>query len=276
MKGESVMGEERILTEIKLWENELHDISNEFGSYYEDWMQESFERLPLKFKSKFEHFIEQWFLYTYTFLQSTTMQNDAIQRILQTARTYDDTIDTIEDLKELSIEKLTYLAEQQVARNRLYSFTQGGITGTGGWLLLGIDLPLIVTMNLRTVQLIGSSFGYNMNHPIEMLIALKVFHAGSLPKRMQYNSWNELKKSIEQQNSILEEKQIVKNEGWYEHIIKQIFKTIAIVSFKKKVIQGVPILSIGIGAVTNYRLARQISDFAKKFYQYRSITEKTN
>src|SRR5690606_14500789 len=104
MKGESVMGEERILTEIKLWENELHDISNEFGSYYEDWMQESFERLPLKFKSKFEHFIEQWFLYTYTFLQSTTMQNDAIQRILQTARTYDDTIDTIEDLKELSIE----------------------------------------------------------------------------------------------------------------------------------------------------------------------------
>lgn len=270
------MGEERILTEIKLWENELHDISNEFGSYYEDWMQESFERLPLKFKSNFEHFIEQWFLYTYTFLQSTTMQNDAIQRILQTARTYDDTIDTIEDLKELSIEKLTYLAEQQVARNRLYSFTQGGITGTGGWLLLGIDLPLIVTMNLRTVQLIGSSFGYNMNHPIEMLIALKVFHAGSLPKRMQYNSWNELKKSIEQQNSILEEKQIVKNEGWYEHIIKQIFKTIAIVSFKKKVIQGVPILSIGIGAVTNYRLARQISDFAKKFYQYRSITEKTN
>ena len=276
MKGESVMGEERILTEIKLWENELHDISNEFGSYYEDWMQESFERLPLKFKSKFEHFIEQWFLYTYTFLQSTTMQNDAIQRILQTARTYDDTIDTIEDLKELSIEKLTYLAEQQVARNRLYSFTQGGITGTGGWLLLGIDLPLIVTMNLRTVQLIGSSFGYNMNHPIEMLIALKVFHAGSLPKRMQYNSWNELKKSIEQQNSILEEKQIVKNEGWSEHIMKQIFKTIAIVSFKKKVIQGVPILSIGIGAVTNYRLARQISDFAKKFYQYRSITEKTN
>ncbi|MGM8215614.1 EcsC family protein [Bacillaceae bacterium W0354] len=271
------MGEERVLKEINKWEADLENyVTNDFESLYEMWVQNSFKQLPHFFQKRFYEFVDQWFLYTYTFIQSTNAQNEAKNRILQIARTYDETIETIEDLQRLSIDQLTYLADQQVAKNRVYSFTQGGITGTGGWLFLGVDLPLIVALNLRSVQLIGSCFGYNMNNPIEMVIALKVFHAGTLPKRMQYQAWIDLKKSTENLESVLSEERMLTDQSWFEQPLNQIFKTIAIVSFKKKLIQGIPLISVGIGAITNYRLAKQVTDLAKRFYQHRLINERNN
>ena len=145
------MGEERVLREIERWENEMSNYElNDFEKLYDEWMMQYFSKLPGPLKKNFFESIDQWFLYTYTFLQNTNSQTEATQRILQIARTYDENIERIEDLQELSIEKLTYLADQQVAKNRVYSFAQGGITGAGGFLLLAADLPLIVALNLRT------------------------------------------------------------------------------------------------------------------------------
>ena len=45
-------------------------------------------------------------------------------------------LQNIEDLRKLDIDQLQYIAMQQIARHRLYSFAQGGLAGTGGTLLL--------------------------------------------------------------------------------------------------------------------------------------------
>ncbi len=275
MGGDKLVGEERVLNEVFKWEKELRDyVTSDFEKLYDLSLDQSFKNLPQAYQDKFYDVIDQWFLYTYTFLQSTAMQNEAVNRVLQVARTYDETIEKVEDLRHLSIEKLTYLADQQIAKNRLYALTQGGLTGSGGFLFLSSDLPVMVALNLRTVQMVGTSFGYNMHHPAEMLLALKVFHAGMLPKRMQYEAWEKLKKNTEKSYSALLNEQNLTDQTWLEQPIQQIFKTIAILSLRKKKFQGIPLLSIGIGATVNYRLARNVTSLAKHFYQYRFIHDK--
>ena len=90
-------------------------------------------------------------------------------------------LEKIEDLKKLDIDQLQYIAEQQIARHRLYSFAQGGLAGTGGTLLLGTDIPAMAVINLRVVQLIAMTYGFEVNTPYEMMSSLKVFHTATLP-----------------------------------------------------------------------------------------------
>ncbi len=67
-----------------------------------------------------------WLFHLHAFIQSSQAQLDARNRILGTSRLFDESIEQLEDLKALSIDQLTYIAEQQTARHRLYSFVQGG------------------------------------------------------------------------------------------------------------------------------------------------------
>lgn len=95
------MGEERVLREIERWENEMSNYElNDFEKLYDEWMMQYFSKLPGPLKKNFFESIDQWFLYTYTFLQNTNSQTEATQRILQIARTYDENIERIEDLQE--------------------------------------------------------------------------------------------------------------------------------------------------------------------------------
>ena len=106
-------------------------------------------------------------------IQSSQSQLEARNRILGTSRLFDESIEQLEDLKALSIDQLTYIAEQQTARHRLYSFVQGGATGAGGLLLLTADFPVMIALNVKAVQLIATSFGHDVNKPYEMMLALK-------------------------------------------------------------------------------------------------------
>lgn len=268
------MGEERVRRSIQKWEKELESYHmNDFERMYEIWLDSMFSKVPNQYQERILNWADQWFLYTYTFLQGTNSQMASQERILQTARSFDEQIEEISDLKRLSIEQLTYLADQQLAKSRVYSFTQGGLTGTGGWMFLGLDFPLIMTLNLRSVQLIGNSFGYDMNNPIEMILALKVLHAGLMPKRFKFEAWEELKKELDSIDTIMEKEGGALDENWLEQPVNQLFKTLAIVMFRRKLVQGVPLISVGIGALSNYKLAKDVTLFAKNFYQHRYITE---
>ena len=84
-----------------------------------------------------------------------------------------------------------------MVKHRLYSFAQGGVSGSGGMVLLGGDLPAMAVINIRVVQLIAMTYGYEVNTPVEMMLALKVFHAGMMPKRLQGVAWGEFNRRNE-------------------------------------------------------------------------------
>ncbi|MYL29179.1 EcsC family protein [Halobacillus halophilus] len=272
------MADDRIRRELEVWLQQFRQYQpNDFENMYDQWMYQNFQNLDPGVRDKFFSKLDAWFFHTHAFLQGTSYQYEARERILTAGRIFSSNILHIQDMeKELTTDQLTYIAEQQMARGRLYSFAQGGLTGAGGWLFLGVDYPMMMLMNIRAIQLIGLTFGHEMNHPYEMMISLKVFHAATLPKRLKAEAWEDLIQEVgkKEHNYIVAGDDRLTDEGWLEQPLKHCFKSLFILMFRKKLVQGLPFISIAIGAYSNYHLTKRVTEFAMKFYQYRHLTSK--
>lgn len=271
--------EERVFKEIEEWESQLYQYEpTDFEMIYDKWLERSFQKLNPSIREKFFRNLDGFLFHMHAFIQGSQSQIDARQRIITEARVFNENIRYLEDLRDLPIGQLIYIADQHIAKHRFISFTQGGISGTGGLLLLGVDIPAMAIINLRAVQLIALTYGYDVNIPSEMMTSLRVFHIATLPKRLQASGWESLKDDVKSHlhryEYLYDRDDELTNESWMEQPIKQIMKTLLIVTFRKKLIQGIPLIGMAIGAGMNYQLSRQVTDFAHRFYQYRILLEK--
>ncbi|WP_079510054.1 EcsC family protein [Mesobacillus jeotgali] len=269
--------EQKVLDELNSWENSLYDYEpNDFELAYDRYLERSFSLLPLEVQERFFNLFDSWLFHLHSLIQGSQLQMDAKDRILSAGRVFKPELETIQDLRDLPIEQLEFIAKQHIARHRLYSFVQGGMSGSGGKLVLGADMPAMAVINLRIVQLVAMTYGFEVNTPFEMSVALKVFHTATMPSRMQSAGWEELKNDLEQAEDFYfyEGNDDLTDVTWLEQPIKQLFKGMAILMFRKKHIQGKPIISMAIGAGANYQLTRRVTDFAHKFYQMRYFKEK--
>ena len=270
--------EQKMYEDVQAWEKKLYLYeSTDLAVLYEKTIQNGFALLPDHIKEECSQVLDNMLFHLHAIIQGSQMQIDSRERILSSARIFDENVEVISDLKYLKVDQLKYIAQQQIGRHRLYSFSQGAITGMGGALSVASDLPAITFINLRLVQLIAMSYGYEVNTPKEMMISLKVFHAGTLPKRLQKFKLDELKESLMETDHLYfyNGEEAIVNYTWFEQPLKQIMKYIAISAFKKKKVQGLPIVSMCIGAGSNYMLTREVSEFAHHFYQYRYFKERS-
>ncbi|MCQ6274391.1 EcsC family protein [Bacillus sp. V3B] len=269
--------EKKIFHEISEWENKIYAYeSNDFQLVYDKYIEHSFQLLPLKKRQQFLSSLDNWLFHLHALIQGSELQIDAKERILASGRIFQDDIQTIEEMGSLTIDQLQYIAEQQIARHRLYSFAQGGMSGTGGTILLGADIPGMAVINLRVVQLIAMTYGIEVNTPYEMMTSLKVFNASTLPLRLQSQGWEELMNDLQHTSEryFYEGNEDLANTVWIDQLLKQGLKGLAIVIFRKKLIQGIPFISMAIGAGANYQLTRKVTDFAHKYYQMRFLLQK--
>ncbi|HZH60867.1 MAG TPA: EcsC family protein [Metabacillus sp.] len=272
--------EKAILDEIKVWEHELqNDVRTDFQRTFNRWLNRKMEDIPDQMKKMFYKKVDASLFNLHSVIQNSFIQHDAKKQILLSARALNENIKEISDLHLLSIDQLHYLADLQTSKHRLYSFFQGGITGTGGILLIGADIPLQTILNLRSIQMISMCYGYEINNPYEMMTSLKVYHASLMPKHLQYHQWNDLKEEVHLQNRMnyfYEGNEDLADVKSVEYLLKQIAKLSVLTLFKRKLIAGIPVVSMMIGAAGNYHATRQTTEFANKYYQYRLITETQN
>lgn len=266
--------EKKVLDELKEWELSLSDyVPNDLQLVYDKYLERTFSLLPEELQKQFFSNFDNWLFHLHSLIQGSQLQADAKGRILSAGRVFNPEMESIGEMKNLNLEQIQYIVDQQIARHRLYSFVQGGISGSGGNLVLGADIPAMAVINLRAVQLIAMAYGYEINTPFEMMTALKVFHAAMMPKRMQYSGWNELMEDLKQADEnefyFYDGKEELTDVTWIEQPINQIMKGIAIMMFRKKKLEGLPIISMGIGASANYQLTRKVTEFAHKYYQMR-------
>lgn len=268
--------EQAILQDIQNWEEQLLEQEpTDFHKMFDKWLHVMVAKLPEAKRRDFFAKADGWLFHLHAFIQSSQSQLDARNRILGTARLFDKSIEQLEDVKGLSIDQLTYIAEQQTARHRLYSLMQGGTTGVGGLLLLTADFPVMIALNIKAVQLIAASFGHDVNKPYEMMLALKVFHVALLPAHLQRYAWHNVLRELEHEDSFFYEgdEEVLQPES-IQVVLKQIVKTFSIYALRRKLFQGVPVLGIAIGSTVNYRLTRNVTEFANRFYQVRYVVEK--
>jgi hypothetical protein len=270
--------DKKVREELAEWENKLLSYQpNDFELTYEKYIEKAFALLPEEIQTQFFTLLDDWLFHLNALIQGSQFQLEAKDRILSTGRIFEPSIESIPDLRNLEIDQLNYIVKQQVARHRFYSFAQGGLAGTGGTILLGADLPAMAVINLRAVQLIAMSYGFEVNTPFEMMTSLKVFHIATLPPRLQMSGWQELKAELSDSDDYL----FVGNEkltdvSWIEQPIKQLFKAMAIVAFRRKFLQGIPLVSMAIGAGANYYLTRKVTEFAQHYYQMRYLLQKND
>ncbi|WP_409302164.1 EcsC family protein [Peribacillus sp. SCS-155] len=270
--------ESQVLGEIKKWEAKLNSYeSTDFTALYDKWLEQAFSLIPEENQRLFFSKLDNSLFHMQALIQGSQYQVDARTGIINTARVFHSDISSIADLRILTIDQLNYLTDQHIAKHRLYSLIQGGASGFGGIFLTGLDLSAIAVINVRVVQLIAMCYGFEVNTPFEMMMALKVFHIGMMPKRMQGAAWNELINETEKSSNeyFYEGKEELTNLSWLEQPFKQILKAAAISSFRKKTIQGMPVISMAIGAAANYNLTRSVSEVAKRYYQYRYLLNKS-
>lgn len=269
--------EKKVLAELRNWESLLAEYQpNDLELAYDRYLEGTFSLLPEGVQEQFFSLFDNWLFHLHSLIQGSQLQMDAKERILSAGRLFNADLDTIGDMKNLAIEEIQYIADQQIARHRMYSFIQGGLSGSGGNLVLGTDIPAMAVVNLRAVQLIAMSYGFEVNTPFEMMAALKVFHAAMMPKRMQSEGWSALMEDLQQAEDYYFYKgnEELTDVTWLEQPIKHIMKGLVILMFRKKQLQGLPIISMAIGAGSNYQVTRRVTEFAQKYYQLRFFLHK--
>lgn len=271
-KREAVVWEELQEWRQSMFEHEPTDFENA----YDKWIDQVFSLLPDSLQIQFFEKVDGWLFHLNSLLRGSQLQSEAPEKILSVARSMSGDIETLADLRRLSVDKLTYLAEQQAARHRLYSLIQGGMTGSGKAIWVSSDFLAMLVINLRAIQLTAMSFGYNVQSPAGLLETLKVYHTAIMPNRLKMFGWedlmNDLKKEGEEYYYDIPER--VTDQSWIDEPMKQVLKTALIVMTAKKKKSGQPLLSMMIGAGINYRTTRNITEFALKYYQYKHLLQK--
>jgi hypothetical protein len=269
--------DELALKEIGEWVEELEAYTpHELQLTYSQWLEHTISIIPDDLRLSYINKLDEWLFHFSSWLQDSSVQQTSKKQILTSARAFYGDIDQIEDMKCLTIDQLNYLAEQTLAKQRLYSFIQGGLTGTGSSFFVSLDMPALMLMNLRTVQLTAMSYGYEINSPFELMLSLKVFHAASLPKQWQGEGWHYLVKELDihEQSFFYEGNESVLDETWFEKNMNQLLKTILLLGMKKSISKKSPLVSIFFGGILNYQFTRRTAEYAKRFYQYRYLREK--
>lgn len=270
--------EKELLVEIQLWQDhQFLEFTNDFVNTFDRWLDDTFLRLPEDFRHKFFKQLDQWLFTIQAVIQQSENQTEKMKKLLTEASIENQHIHTITDLKQLPIEQLNYFANREKSNHQLISLLQGGVSGSGSSLLLGMDIPLMITVNLRAIQNIACSYGYDVRNPFEMMIALKLFHAATLPRRFQKHAWDKLMAEVKDKHDpyFYEGDEKITAEKWMLQLLTQILKAWAILLFRKKKKEGVSFISLAIGAGLNYQMTKKVTEFAQRFYQNRLLLEKS-
>ncbi len=99
--------------------------------------------------------------------------------ILKKARKAGLEVNSIKDLATCDIEKLDALARGHFTTNKIIATLEGAGCGLGGLALIAADIPALFGISFRSVQQIGSCYGFTMQDPDMLPVIMGILHAGS-------------------------------------------------------------------------------------------------
>ncbi|ADU31486.1 EcsC family protein [Evansella cellulosilytica] len=270
--------EKEIWREIEEWEfDTFYGKETDFSRTYQLLFDRAVLSINVLDTKKMLSRIENILFHFHAMLLQTRIDKQAKSELIDQARIFRSDIYEIKDMQKLSIDQIRFLAKKQLARQRLTALAQGGLTGAGGVIFTLSDLPLLLMINLRTVHLIATTYGYDLRKPYELMLVLKVFHAVSLPRTLRKKAWDQLFEELNLNDEDLffyEGEEDVLSSGWIQQPMKHIVKLFFLIFARKKLIQGIPIFGILVGSAFNYRFTNYIAVASHQFYQKRWLLEK--
>jgi len=245
---------------IQKWEKEQRNL----------WFWERLGRLPFKL-------LDKW---TPAFIQKKAgqlldemgqyMQSGGkfLSNIASVKKIYQKhAIQTLEEVKELPIEEMKTAVEKIADSRKKWATLQGASTGVGGIFTLSIDIPVLLSMQLKILQDIAICYGFNPNDKQERIFIIKCLQfvsADIVGKEAILKQLAEFDENKEVQREIISEMQ-----GWREVLFA--YRD----SFGwKKLFQMVPVFGIIFGAFSNRSSIEAIAEAGDMLYRKRRINEK--
>ena len=182
-------------------------------------------------------------------------------------------VETVEDLRDQSLEDLDALARSMFTRNVMLAALSGGGTGLGGAAFIAADIPLLFVINLHLIQRIGASFGFPMTSPEYSPVVLAIYNAAASNSR-------ESRATAVHEIGILGAalagntpyKGRVRGTvaGQSRHLPREISKNLV----GRKLLQAIPLAGAAVGAGVNYWFTRETAQttymlFRALFLEYK-------
>ncbi|WP_413723801.1 EcsC family protein [Sodalis sp. RH16] len=143
-----------------------------------------------------------------------------------------------------------------------------GLTGIAG---LALDIPSLITLNLRAVGEYATYYGFDINKQEEKLFALQIMGLVSSP--------SDAAKNIAMAQLAAITRDTAKKRTWRQlekhalvKIIQEIAKTLGIRLTKAKLAQTVPIVGAVVGGGYNVYFTTQVCDAAYYLYRERFLS----
>lgn len=260
------------MTDSKEWLlNELKKVEDWEKGQSDLWFWEKLGRLPFKL-------IDKW---TPEFIQNKIgILLDELGQYVQTGGSYlssvtsipnyfgDLDVQTVNQVKELPISTMDVAAGKIASNRKRLATVQGASTGIGGVFTLTIDIPLLLSLQLKTLQDIAICYGYDPKEKEERLFVVKCLQFVSsdivgkqaiLAQLSQFDSPSDASK-----REVMSELQ-----GWREVVF----------SYRdqlgwKKLFQMIPIAGLVFGAFINRSAVNDIAETGKMLYRKRRIMER--
>ncbi len=250
-----------LLDEIEKWEHEQKDL----------WFWEKIGRLPFaildKVTPRFIHNkIGQAIDELGSFIQSGGKYFIDEKHVLKQYFEEDMSLLSIEQRASLKIKSMDQAATKlSEARSKL-AMVQGGTTGIGGIFTLAIDVPLLLSLTLKTIQEIAVCYGYDPHEKQERIFIVKC---------LQFTSSDIVgKKAILEELSVFHNKcentqMISQLQGW-----REVLMTYRDNIGWKKLFQMIPVAGILFGAYVNKSVILDTAEVAIMLYRKRRILDR--
>ncbi|MCG3088456.1 EcsC family protein [Sporosarcina cyprini] len=248
------------LVKIEDWEKDQKDL----------WFWEKLGRLPFKL-------LDKW---TPAFIQTKIgTLLDELGQYIQTGGSYlssvsklpsyypNLSVDTLEQVKHLPIATMDDAVDKITVNRKKIATLQGASTGVGGIFTLSIDIPLLLGLQIKTLQDIAICYGFDPNDKEERVFVVKcmqfvaadiVGKEAILAQLSQFDSQDEMKREV-----------LSELQGWREVVF----------SYRdqfgwKKLFQMIPIAGLVFGAFTNRAALQDLAETGKMLYRKRRILDR--
>jgi len=190
------------------------------------------------------------------------------KEVLRVARSKGVQADDIADLRDRDLSLLDAIAKGYASENAVLAAVEGGGMGLGGAVLIAADIPLLFGINLRLIQQIGASYGFDVSTPAYAPLVLSIFNVAASGSRQ---SKNQALREVTVAAAALAQFSDYRGRvsGMFReqnrHLPREIAKNIA----GRKIAQAIPIAGAAIGAGINYWFTTETAESA--FMLFRAL-----
>ena len=177
------------------------------------------------------------------------------------------------DIFNLDLEQIDAVVGWLDTKYKGLAFTEGAAAGAAGVHGLIIDVPALITLNLRAIAEYATYYGFDVASQRERLFAMHVLGLASSPS-------DAAKMSVMAQLARIAA-DAAKKKAWKDiekealaTVIKEIAKALGVRLTKAKLAQAIPIIGAAVGGGFNAYYTARVCDAAYHLYRERFLAEK--